>query len=393
MRLLITTDTVGGVWTYTTELTRGLLQKGITVALVILGRAPSPEQARWLRETASCWSGAFRWEAAEEPLEWMSDNERAYQGAEPVLLRVAKEFQPDLLHSNQFCFGALPLPVPKLLVAHSDVLSWAASCRDQAIELSPWLDRYCALTNAGLRGADALVAPTRWMLRTFTAGFHVACATYVVANGRNIEAPRLSPHRRLQAVTAGRLWDEAKDLKMLAGVNFPFPLLVAGETEYESNTSPSFPAGTVALGPLAEKDLLSLFEQSAIYLCTSRYEPFGLAPLEAALCGCAVLARDIPSLREVWGGGALYFRDAAGLSHVLDQLARKPEQLRVAQHRSRRRARKYTARRMTEQYLACYQAMLAKPAASAHVNATGFRERVRTRAAVLCTRKVKVRVS
>ena len=56
------------------------------------------------------------------------------------------------------------------------------------------------------------------------------------------------------------------------------------------------------LGPLAEEDLLALFQESAIYLCTSRYEPFGLAPLEAALCGCAVVANDIESLREVWGG-------------------------------------------------------------------------------------------
>jgi glycogen synthase len=361
MRLLITTDTVGGVWTYTKELTRGLLARGTAVALVTVGRAPSAEQLQWLHET----SGAFVWEVADVPLEWMSDNGRAYLDAEPVLLRVVSEFEPDLVHSNQFCFGALPLAFPKLLVAHSDVLSWAAACRDHGIQPSPWLDRYCALISAGLQGADALVAPTRWMLDALAANVGVTCATYVVSNGRTIERPRSK--RKLQAVTAGRLWDEAKDLKMLAGADFPFPLLVAGETEYQSSSSPGFPAGTSALGPVAEKDLLSLFAQSAIYLCTSRYEPFGLAPLEAALCGCAVLARDIPSLREVWGSGALYFSDAAGLSHLLHQLARHPVQLWAAQNRSRRRAQKYTAQDMTEQYLSIYQAMLAKFEAPAHV--------------------------
>ena len=49
------------------------------------------------------------------------------------------------------------------------------------------------------------------------------------------------------------------------------------------------------------------FRQSAIYLCASRYEPFGLAPLEAALCGCALVLRDLPSLREIWGNSALFF--------------------------------------------------------------------------------------
>jgi glycosyltransferase involved in cell wall biosynthesis len=113
--------------------------------------------------------------------------------------------------------------------------------------------------------------------------------------------------------------------------------------------------------------LLALFQESAIYLCTSRYEPFGLAPLEAALCGCAVLVNDITSLREVWDSGALYFDDAAGLSNLLAQLARHPEQLWAAQHRSRRQAQRYTARHMTEQYLAIYQAMLAQREAPAYV--------------------------
>lgn len=365
MRLLITTDTVGGVWTYTTDLVEGLLQKGLAVALVTLGRGPSADQMRWLHQTKAGSDEAFLWEAAEVPLEWMNDNQRAYLDAEPVLLRVAREFEADLLHSNQFCFGALPLSIPKLVVAHSDVLSWAAGCRDQAIEACPWLDHYCALTAAGLQDADAVVAPTHWMLSALVTNFRVSCPAYVVANGRTIKAGPRAAGRKLQAVTAGRLWDEAKNLKMLAGVQLPFPLQVAGETDYQSRTSPGFPAGAVVLGPLAQNDFLSLLQESAIYICTSCYEPFGLAPLEAALCGCAVLANDIPSLREVWDSGALYFSDAAGLSVLLAKLARDPRQLRAAQRRSRQRAQRYDARRMAEQYLALYQAMLAKSEAFA----------------------------
>jgi hypothetical protein len=337
------------------------------VALVTLGRSPSPEQTRWLYQTKARWGGAFLWAVSEAPLEWMSDNQRAYLDAEPLLLRTAHEFEAELLHSNQFCFGALPLSIPKLLVAHSDVLSWASGCRDQAMEASPWLDRYCRLTIAGSQGADAVAAPTHWMLSAFLANFPVSCPTYVVANGRRVNSGHMSADRKLQAVTAGRLWDEAKNLKMLANVHFPFPLLVAGEADYASSTLPGLPGDATALGLLAENELLTLFRQSAIYLCTSRYEPFGLAPLEAALCGCAVLANDIPSLREVWGSGALYFRDATDLSGLLAQLAHHPQQLQLAQYRSRQRAQRYTAGHMTEQYLAIYEAMLAKFGAAAYV--------------------------
>ena len=44
MHVLITADTVGGVWTYTRELACGLLHRGHRVTLVSFGRIPSPAQ-------------------------------------------------------------------------------------------------------------------------------------------------------------------------------------------------------------------------------------------------------------------------------------------------------------------------------------------------------------
>ena len=52
---------------------------------------------------------------------------------------------------------------------------------------------------------------------------------------------------------------------------------------------------------LSEEQMRELLGRAAIYIATSRYEPFGLAPLEAALSRCALVANDIPSLRELWG--------------------------------------------------------------------------------------------
>ena len=45
MRMLITTDTVGGVWTLRKSLHWELLNDGCAVALVSLGRLPSSAQA------------------------------------------------------------------------------------------------------------------------------------------------------------------------------------------------------------------------------------------------------------------------------------------------------------------------------------------------------------
>ena len=150
MRVLLTTDTIGGVWTFTKELTAELLRMGHSVALVSFGRTPSQEQSAWCAAVGERWSSDFRYEAFTVPLEWMNPNEDAYVGGEPLLRRVADEFCPDLLHSSQFCFGSLPVPIPRLITAHSDVLSWGAACRPNGLESSPWLTHYCKMVEQGL---------------------------------------------------------------------------------------------------------------------------------------------------------------------------------------------------------------------------------------------------
>jgi hypothetical protein len=64
-RILMSADTVGGVWTYALELARGLLPYGVEVALATMGTPLTPEQWkaaksipnwRCLRVTSS-WNG------------------------------------------------------------------------------------------------------------------------------------------------------------------------------------------------------------------------------------------------------------------------------------------------------------------------------------------------
>jgi glycosyltransferase involved in cell wall biosynthesis len=115
----------------------------------------------------------------------------------------------------------------------------------------------------------------------------------------------------------------------------------------------------ILLGSLPQSSLLALLAHSSIYIATSIYEPFGIAPLEAALCGCAVVANDIASLREVWGDDALYFDGPRSLSMLLQQLNRDEQQLAQARQRSFARAHELTAHRMADGYEALYSALLA----------------------------------
>lgn len=366
MRIVITTDPIGGVWTYARELSLGLLENGCSVALVSFGRIPNPAQLEWVAAQGSRWGSRFRFAGSDAPLEWMRENGEAMSEAEPLLLRTAREFGADLLLSSQYCFGALKGNLPRVVVAHSDVLSRAKDCGREPLAESAWLGRYRSLVAQGLRQADAVIAPTQWMLSVLAANFQIPSQSRVIAHGRTIPAEAGYCGRKLQAVTAGRLWDEGKNLKLLAEIDSPVPLLVAGETEQEGSQPAQACGKAVLVGALEEPELLALFRQSSIYVCTSQYEPFGLAPLEAALCGCAVLANDIPSLREVWGDAALFFRDAESLCTLLKMLAGDRRLLDRARARARHRAQQLTARRMTARYLEFLQGIL-QPVMAGHL--------------------------
>ena len=357
MRILMTTDTVGGVWTFAQELATGLLRIGCDVCLVSIGEPPSRVRKESCDAMGRRSGNSFRYEAINAPLEWMQDNERAYRDAAPQLLQLVKEFGAELVHSNQFCFGALPIDIPKIVTAHSDVFSWADACRNGVLERSGWLSRYSALVSKGLQEADTIVAPTQWMAASLHGHFPFSRKPNVIPNGRTLPSAQDGP-RKLQGITAGRLWDEAKNITILAAVDSPFQLFVAGHTRYGLASMTALLGNVTLLGPLSSDELFARFRESALYICTSKYEPFGLAPLEAALCGCAVLAYDIPALREVWDNGALYFHDADSLTAQLHELRDAPGQLQAAREASLPRARMFTAERMSDEYHRLFQRAL-----------------------------------
>ena len=200
------------------------------------------------------------------------------------------------------------------------------------------------------------------MLNALSFNFRLPEDQKVISDGLPLE-PFSERVRKLQAITAGRLWDEAKNVQMLSHVDWPMPLLIAGEAldDLGELNHADF------VGNLPRQALLARFAESALYVCSSRYEPFGLAPLEAALCGCAVIAHDIPSLREVWGEGAIYFGDADALSKILQTLKADLQALAKAQQRSFEQAKRYSQAAMTSAYLSLFEALISRKEDLAYV--------------------------
>lgn len=360
MRVLVTTDAVGGVWTYTRELVTGLLQNDIEVILVSFGALPTAAQSAWLDAKVDFRPVPFR-------LEWMQDADGDIQESSRYLEEVIAETSPDLLHLNQYCYGAVRGDVPRIVVAHSDVLSWWTQVKGEVPPSSPWFEWYRHVVQRGLSGATAIVAPSRWMLDALCGQYRVPNFATVIYNGRDprLFTPKLA--KETLTVGVGRLWDEAKQVNLLAGLADEFHVVIAGAGTYSGGPEPRRGAGEATfVGTQSDQQVAALLARAAIYGGTSRYEPFGLAPLEAALSGCALVLNEIPTFHEIWGEDALYFRrdDASSLAACIRELQAAPALRRdYAQRAWSRAVSRYSADRMVNDYLQLYSQVAAGVAA------------------------------
>jgi glycosyltransferase involved in cell wall biosynthesis len=93
-----------------------------------------------------------------------------------------------------------------------------------------------------------------------------------------------------------------------------------------------------------------------------------LAPVEAALSRCAIVATDIPSFRELWEGAAIFFRnnDPDSLCEALESVQRD-RGLRLNQgNLALRHARQhFSADRMVAGYKNLYHKLVPAQALSA----------------------------
>jgi glycosyltransferase involved in cell wall biosynthesis len=368
MHILVTADTLGGVWTYTRELVGGLVRRGERVTLVSFGDIPTAAQTRWMEGLEN-----FDYRPTAFKLEWMLDSEADMEASAQYLEAVIEEIRPDLLHLSQFYYGALAPEVPRIVVAHSDVVSWWAAVHRQEPPASDWLRWYRGIVARGLREATAVVTPSQWMLEQIGLHYGNPESAAVIYNGRNpgLFNPYISKERNV--VTVGRLWDSGKNAALLLKQELPAAVRIIGCNRHPDLGGNVFGGETipenVQLEPEQdESQLARTLARAGIYAATSQYEPFGLAPVEAALSRCAIVASDIPSFRELWGDAAVFFRnnDAESLRRAIETLLLDPALWRQMGNRAFRHAQqRFTAERMVSDYMGLYQSLVPARALSA----------------------------
>jgi glycosyltransferase involved in cell wall biosynthesis len=363
MRVFLTTDTVGGVWDHTVTLARELHAAGCELLVAVLGE-PRDERLAHLPEGVEVTWRPYK-------LEWMPDAEADVAAAGEWLRRTAALWEAEVVHLNQMAYAVEDFGAPRVVAVHSDVLSWFREV--QGREAGAEWERYARWVREGVAAAQAVVTPTAYQSELVRLHYGRA-ADRVIHNG--VVPPRVAPRADTAPVllTVGRAWDPAKGVGVLdeavkllgdvAGDACP-PAHLLGET-----TAPHGERFTarylVQHGRVERAEVDEWLGRATLYVGASLYEPFGLAPLEAAFHGCALVLSDIGSFRELWEGCAAFFPrgDAAGLAEVLAGLCDDPKRrARLAAAARKRAERRYTAARMAGDYLALYHELRAAHAA------------------------------
>jgi glycogen synthase len=347
MRLLLTTDAVGGAWTFALALTESLRPRGVSIALACMGPRPSAVQ----REAAR-FAGVTELRECDFRLEWMEDPWADVDAAGEWLLAMASDVGPDAVHVNGFAQAALDWPVPVVLGVHSCVQSWWRAVHGVPAPAA-W-GEYRRRVRSALDAAELVVFPTASFRRAVQAEHGPVANGRVIHNG----ARGVQRHAGKEplVLAAGRFDDAGKNLSVLEAVasQITWPLAVAGRATDRVTQCQS-------LGYVESAAIRDWQARASIAIHPARYEPFGYVPLEAALAGCALVLSDIPTLRELWDGAALFARpdDAEGLARAVQRLIDQPDARAEVSARAGERARQYSLDAMGESYLAAYRSVIA----------------------------------
>jgi len=372
LHVLVTADTLTGVWTYARELVTGLITGGMRVTLVSFGEIPFPQQTSWMQNLHGLdyRPTAFR-------LEWMQEGEADLEDSCNYLQSVIRDVKPDILHFSQYSYGRLSTSIPRVVVAHGDLVSWWLAVHGHEPRDTRWLRWYRSTVSRGLAEATAVVSPSNWMKESLRVCYGEPRHDLVIHNGRNPIYFNPYVSKDDSVLSVGRLWDAGKQVSLLTQHAHPLSVCIVGSdnptyaprTPIRADVKLATEQVSVALkGPQTEAQLRNLYSRAAIYAATSRYEPFGMAALEAALSRCAIVANDIASFREIWGDCALYFKanDADSLAEALRTLSADRDLCRAQANRAYQRAReRFTARRMLDDYLQLYRSLIAARSAAA----------------------------
>ena len=354
-RILLTADAAGGAWQYSLDLASGLSRLGIETVLAATGVSPSEEQRKAV-------AAMPKLELIDTGLvlDELTGDGAALAKAGQGIARLARAAGADLVQLNSAALVAeAAFDMPLVVVHHRCIATWwEAVTGTELPEDFAWRK---SLVARGLAAADTVVTPTAAFGKTVKSCYGLPEQPRTVHYGRT---PFALPHAASHdfVFTAGRLWDEGKNLGTIdaAAAGIGVPVRAAGPLD-GPNGSVMFD-NIHCLGSLGEAELGRWLAARPVFVAAALYEPFGLSVLEAASAGCALILSDIPTYRELWDGVATFVPplDERGFTDAIAALVGDDFERAVIGRAAKERAARYTPDAMAAQMAAIYRGLLPR---------------------------------
>ncbi|WP_028231480.1 glycosyltransferase family 4 protein [Paraburkholderia mimosarum] len=142
------------------------------------------------------------------------------------------------------------------------------------------------------------------------------CAMASELNGRAfvLAVGSLNRHKNFQLV--------AEAARLIRDAQFDIVVVGGGDARVYGTGQAVLPGFVKHLGYVSDGELAALYRSAACFVYPSRYEGFGLPPVEALALGCPVIASRLPAVQEACGDAALYTSpdDPAELARLLERI-------------------------------------------------------------------------
>ena len=204
--------------------------------------------------------------------------------------------------ADRYLFMAFPVPVlffrKNIISTIHDICCW--DCPETMNGMSKWYFRISH--RFAVKKCKKIITISHFSQNRIENKLHVPSNKICL-----LSLSTLEPRKNLELlVNAYR--------KLIMDEAYEIPLVLAGRKgwkmdQFFEKIEPLVKEKIIFTGFIEEKDLPEVYAGAKLFIFPSKYEGFGMPPLEAMACGTNVLSSNSTSLPEVLGNTAKYFEN------------------------------------------------------------------------------------
>ncbi|MFA6989598.1 MAG: glycosyltransferase [Candidatus Gastranaerophilaceae bacterium] len=268
-----------------------------------------------------------------------------------------KDFNPGIVHLNHYIDVDIDRPI--VLTAHDDVLNkikWTKR-KGRAYLLDSHLLKYRDFIKENINKADSIVTLSRFTAQNLLRTYDVKNKIKIIYNGIN-STVRAKENENISLFTSVNTKKETGNFGMFLKTVQKLPENI-NISVVENGLEDKKLSERINYHSFSDIEALNEICSSAdIYLDLSNWETFGTVPMIAAFSKCAILANDIPFLREMWGDcGCIFERNNIySLLRNLNNLIENRQYLNMVSQKCYNKAISvFNSKRMGYEYINLYK--------------------------------------